>query len=111
MDIDSSTKNASDDHNPSELEWTSLLTRMIREQLTLFRQEIQAEVTAQLRAVDARISSVEEATSQTQRDVSRLESRADEDSVKRDADFQELKDGMRAMMQAMAALSAKVKDT
>jgi hypothetical protein len=117
---------------------TAAVQSLLQQQLALVRQDIQAEVTAQLRAVDSRISmvdsrisSVEEATSQTQRDVSRLESQSRDDGVRRDAQYQDLKEEARlqreqsasmqtqaasqaqfeALMSAMAALSSRVKDT
>ena len=101
---------------------TAVLQTAMKQHLEQYRQQILAEVSDQMRAVDSRISAVDsrissvaEATSQTQKDVARLESRADTESVKRDAQYQDLTDkvqaGFQALMTAMAAMSSKDKDT
>jgi hypothetical protein len=69
---------------------TAAVQALLKQQLALVRQEIQAEVTAQLSAVDSRISSVEEVTSHTQREVSLLQSQSREM-------FQELKEQSASM--------------
>ena len=78
---------------------TAAVQALLHQQIALVRQDIRAEVTAQLRAVDSRISSVEESASQTQRDVSRLESQSREM-------YQELKE-QSATMQTQAASKAQ----
>jgi hypothetical protein len=84
-----------------------------------YRQQILAEVSDQMHAVDSRISAVDSRISSVEEATSRLESQSQEDGVRRDAQFQELSSrqaqaqaGIEALLISMAALThSKQKDS